>query len=428
VEAVYFKFILSLGLVLIFARIFGELSERYFKQPAVLGELVAGIIISPFLLGGLIHDPIILNFATVHNPFGLQGDFDIMYIIANIAVVILLFQAGVETDIRSFLKQAPTGFAVAFGGVVLPFVGGYFVTRALCPDVGIGGWLFMGAVLTATSIGVTVRILMDMGRLNTPEGTTILVAAVVDDIIGLIILSIVIGLSETGEFEILEAVKIGAIGFAVWFSLLLIGIKLNKYISRFLLNPFKSSGTAPIVALIIGFLVAYLVTLVDLHPVVGAYVAGLIFSACQEKEEIIEKGRPIMLFAAPFFFAYLGMMVDLRLFGAPGAAVLAVLLIVVAMVGKLIGCYIPARFAGKLSHNSGMIVGVGMVPRAEVGLIVAAAGYIAGAISLGLYGAAVAVCVVTTLVTPAMLKPFFKRQLAQVSEPVSGDSNSSNSA
>jgi len=428
VEAVYFKFILSLGLVLIFARIFGELSERYFKQPAVLGELVAGIIISPFLLGGLIHDPIILNFATVHNPFVLQGDFDIMYIIANIAVVILLFQAGVETDIRSFLKQAPTGFAVAFGGVVLPFVGGYFVTRALCPDVGIGGWLFMGAVLTATSIGVTVRILMDMGRLNTPEGTTILVAAVVDDIIGLIILSIVIGLSETGEFEILEAVKIGAIGFAVWFSLLLIGIKLNKYISRFLLNPFKSSGTAPIVALIIGFLVAYLVTLVDLHPVVGAYVAGLIFSACQEKEEIIEKGRPIMLFAAPFFFAYLGMMVDLRLFGAPGAAVLAVLLIVVAMVGKLIGCYIPARFAGKLSHNSGMIVGVGMVPRAEVGLIVAAAGYIAGAISLGLYGAAVAVCVVTTLVTPAMLKPFFKRQLAQVSEPVSGDSNSSNSA
>lgn len=427
-EAVYFKFILSLGLVLIFARIFGELFERYFKQPAVLGELVAGIIISPFLLGGLIHDPIILNFATVHNPFGLQGDFDIMYIIANIAVVILLFQAGVETDIRSFLKQAPTGFAVAFGGVVLPFVGGYFVTRALCPDVGIGGWLFMGAVLTATSIGVTVRILMDMGRLNTPEGTTILVAAVVDDIIGLIILSIVIGLSETGEFEILEAVKIGAIGFAVWFSLLLIGIKLNKYISRFLLNPFKSSGTAPIVALIIGFLVAYLVTLVDLHPVVGAYVAGLIFSACQEKEEIIEKGRPIMLFAAPFFFAYLGMMVDLRLFGAPGAAVLAVLLIVVAMVGKLIGCYIPARFAGKLSHNSGMIVGVGMVPRAEVGLIVAAAGYIAGAISLGLYGAAVAVCVVTTLVTPAMLKPFFKRQLAQVSEPVSGDSNSSNSA
>ncbi len=412
-EAGYFKFILSLGLVLIFARISGELFERYLKQPAVIGELVAGIIISPFLLGGLVfHDPIILNFATVHNPFGLKGDFDIMYVIANIAVVILLFQAGVETDIKSFLKQAPTGFAVAFGGVILPFIGGYFVTRALCPDVGTGGWLFMGVVLTATSIGVTARILMDMGKLNTREGTTILVAAVVDDIICLIILSVVVSASRTGEVEVLEAVKIGAIGFAVWFALLGLGVKLNKLISRFLLSPFKSSGTAPIVALIVGFLVAYLVTLVGLHPVVGAYVAGLMFSACGEKEEIVEKGRTIMLFAAPFFFAYLGMMVDLRLFGAPGVAVLALVLIAVAIIGKVVGCYIPARLSGKLSHSGGMIVGVGMVPRAEVGLIVAAAGYISGAISLGLYGAAVAVSLVTTLVTPSMLKPFFKKQSA----------------
>lgn len=416
-EAVYFKFILSLGLVLIFARIFGELSERYLKQPAVIGELVAGIIISPFLLGGLFFwDPVILNFATVHNPFGMQGDFDIMYIIANIAVVILLFQAGVETDIKSFVKQAPTGFAVAFGGVVLPFIGGYFVTRALCPDAGVIGWLFMGAVLTATSIGVTVRILMDMGKLNTSEGTTILVAAVVDDIIGLIILSVVISASRTGDFKILGAIKIGALGFAAWFALLAIGIKFNKYISKYLLGPFKDSGTAPIVALITGFLVAYLVTLVGLHPVVGAYVAGLMFSACKEREEIMEKGRPIMLFAAPFFFAYLGMMVDLRLFGVSGAAVLAVALIVVAIAGKLVGCYIPARLTGKLSHTGGMIVGVGMVPRAEVGLIVAAAGYVAGAINLGLYGAAVAVSVITTLVTPSMLKPFFEKQSAQASD------------
>ena len=117
-----------------------------------------------------------------------------------------------------------------------------------------------------------------------------------------------------------------------------------------------------------------------------------------------------MLFAAPFFFAYLGMMVNLRLFGAPGVAVLALLLIAVAIIGKLVGCYIPARLNGKLSHNGGMIVGVGMIPRAEVGLIVAAAGYVSGAITLELYGAAVAVSVVTTLVTPSMLKPFFKRQ------------------
>lgn len=410
-EAAYFKFILSLGLVLIFARISGEIFERYLKQPAVLGELVAGIIISPFLLGGIIfHDPIILNFATVHNPFGLQGDFDIMYVLATMAVVILLFQAGVETDIRSFLKQAPTGFAVAFGGVIVPFIGGYFCTMWLVPEIGVSGWLFMGAVLTATSIGVTVRILMDMGRLNTREGTTILVGAVVDDIISLIILSVVIKMASTGELQILEAVKIGAIGFAIWFALLFIGVKFHKYISRFLLQPFKNSGTAPIVALIIGFIIAYLVTLVDLHPVVGAYVAGLMFSACEEKKEIADRVKPIMLFAAPFFFAYLGMMVNLRLFAAPGVAILAVVLILIAIIGKVLGCYAAARSVGKLSHNGSMIVGVGMVPRAEVGLIVAAAGYIAGAITLELYGAAVAVSIVTTLVTPAMLKPFFKKQ------------------
>ncbi len=409
-EIAYFKFILSLGLVLIFARIFGELTERYLKQPPVLGELVAGIIIGPFLLGGFIFDdPIILNFATVHNPFGMVGDFDVMYVIATFAVVILLFQAGVETDTHAFLKQAPTGFAVAFGGVVFPFIGGFFVTKWLAPDVGVGGWLFMGAVLTATSIGLTVRILMDMGRLGTREGVTILVGAVVDDIIGLIILSVVVKMATTGELEIAEAVKVAAIGFAVWFALLFVGVKLHKYISKYVLGPFKKSGTAPIVALILGFIIAYLVTLVDLHPVVGAYVAGLMFSACEEKEEIVEKVRPIMLFAAPFFFAYLGMMVDPRLFAAPGAAVLSVALIIVAILGKMIGCYITARPVGKLSHAGGMIVATGMVPRGEVGLIVAAAGYIAGAISLGLYGAAVAVSVVTTLVTPAMLKPWFKR-------------------
>jgi Kef-type K+ transport system membrane component KefB len=426
-EIAYFKFILSLGLVLIFARIFGELTERYLKQPPVLGELVAGIIIGPFLLGGFIFDdPIILNFATVHNPFGMLGDFDVMYVIATIAVVILLFQAGVETDTHAFLKQAPTGFAVAFGGVVFPFIGGFFVTKLLAPDVGVGGWLFMGAVLTATSIGLTVRILMDMGRLGTREGVTILVGAVVDDIIGLIILSVVVKMATTGELEIAEAVKVAAIGFAVWFALLFVGVKLHKYISAYVLGPFKKSGTAPIVALILGFIIAYLVTLVDLHPVVGAYVAGLMFSACEEKEEIVEKVRPIMLFAAPFFFAYLGMMVDPRLFAAPGAAVLSVTLIIVAILGKMIGCYITARPVGKLSHAGGMIVATGMVPRGEVGLIVAAAGFIAGAISLGLYGAAVAVSVVTTLVTPAMLKPWFKKvplPKAMLSSPEPSDSS-----
>jgi len=410
---IYFKFLLTFGLILLAARIGGELFERYLKQPPVLGELVAGIIISPFALGGLINDPIILNFATIQGAFGLH-EFNVMEVISEIAVVSLLFVAGIETDVGAFLKQGITGALVAVGGVILPFTFGYFITMWLAPEAGLAGWLFVGAALTATSIGVTIRILMEMGKLQTKAGTTILVGAVIDDIIGIVILSIVIGVSSAvkagGELNMihvsLDALKVFAIGVTVWFALLIIGVKLNRYISRFLLNFFRKSGTIPIFALIMGFIIAYLVTLVGLHPVVGAYVAGLMFAATDEREEILDGTRPIMLFLAPFFFCYLGMQVDMRLLW--GGAIIAVVLTIAAVLGKIVGCYIPARFAGKMNHTESMIVGIGMVPRGEVGLIIAGAGLLAGAIGRDLFGAAVAVSVITTLITPAMLKPFFK--------------------
>lgn len=407
---VYFKFILSFALILIAARIGGEVAERYLKQPQVLGELVAGIIISPFALGGLIGDPIILNFATIHGGFGLE-EFHAMEIISEIAVVTLLFVAGLETDVRSFLRYGWTGSSVAVGGVILPFIFGYLIVWALYPQIGSTGFLFMGAVLTATSIGLTVRILMDMRRLQTKEGTTILVGAVIDDIIGIAILSVVISISQTGELDIGHAFQVGAIALAVWLALLLIGVRFHRYISMILLRPFKRSGAMPIVAIIIGFLIAYLVTLVELHPVVGAYVAGLMFAATDEKERILKGIRPIMLFLAPFFFCYLGMQVNLSFFvTAPIIAVIAVILILLAAVGKIIGCYIPARIVGRFSRHSSLVVGVGMVPRGEVGLIIAGAGLLAvGEPFRDLFAAAVLVSIVTTLITPLMLKPLLKK-------------------
>ena len=419
---VYFKFILSFALILIAARIGGEIAERYLKQPPVLGELVAGIIISPFALGGLIFggDPIILNFATVHGGFGLD-EFHAMEIISQIAVVTLLFVAGVETDVRAFLRYGWTGAGVAVGGVILPFALGYLIIWALYSEIGMTGFLFMGAVLTATSIGVTVRILMDMRRLQTKEGITILVGAVIDDIIGIVILSVVISTAQTGELDIGHAFQIGAIGLVAWFALLIVGVRFNKYISMIFLNPFKRSGTMPIVAIIIGFLIAYLVTLAELHPVVGAYVAGLMFAATKEREEILHGIRPIMLFLAPFFFCYLGMQVDLSFFvSAPIIAIIAVILIVLATLGKIIGCYIPARLVGRFSHTSSLMVGVGMVPRGEVGLIIAGAGLLAlGEPFRDLFAAAVLVSIATTLITPVMLKPLFRRAPAAGPEPES---------
>jgi Kef-type K+ transport system membrane component KefB len=265
---------------------------------------------------------------------------------------------------------------------------------------------------------------MDMGKLHTRAGTTILVAAVIDDIIGIIILSVVASIAQTGAVKAGHIAYVTVAGFAVWLLLLFVGVKFHKQISRILLRPFKSSDAMPIVALLVGFLIAYLVTLVDLHPVVGAYVAGLMFSACAEKEEIVEKIRPIMLFLAPFFFCYLGMQVDVPAM-APVAAFAAVL-VVLAVIGKIVGCYIPSKFVGKFSNNEALIVSVGMVPRGEVGLIVAGVGMlIPGALgndemARELFGAAVAVSLFTTLFTPMMIKPFFGRLARQEAKQEAG--------
>lgn len=416
-ELIYFKLILTFGLVLLAARLGGEIAERYFKQPAVIGELVAGIIISPFLLGGILNDPVILNFATISGHFAESGleveNFNPLQIVSEIAVIALLFVAGLETDVRAFVKNAFSGALIAIGGVVLPFILGYFAAMYFFPEIGTVGWLFTGAVLTATSIGITVRILMDMGKLGTREGTIILVAAVIDDILGLVILSVVISMAKTGELSGGSAIITGLIGFGVWLGILLIGYYGHKYISRFILAPFKDSGLMPVTALVFGVLISYGVTLVGLHPVVGAYVAGLMFAATAEREDIIHQTRPIMLFMAPFFFAYLGMQVEL---GAIGAVILpAAVIIILAVVGKIVGCYIPARFVGKCDHKGSLIVGMGMVPRGEVGLIIAGAGLLVGAISRDIFGVAVAVSLVTTLIAPSLLKPLFKKAAAESS-------------
>jgi Kef-type K+ transport system membrane component KefB len=408
----YFKLILTFGLVLIAARIGGEVATRYLKQPAVVGELLAGIIISPFALGGLLNDPVILNFATIDGHLAESGleieGFTPMEIISQIAVIILLFVAGLETDVRSFIRHGFTGAMVAIGGVILPFALGYFGGMYFFPEIGTVGWLFIGAVLTATSIGITVRILMDMGRLSSKEGTIILIAAVVDDIIGLVILSVIVGVAETGDFSLVGALKTGLIGFGLWLALLFIGIYGHKYISRFILEPFKKSGTMPVLALILAVLIAYVVTLVGLHPVVGAYVAGLMLASTVEREEIMAMARPVMLFLSPFFFAYLGMQVDLQLVWA--VIIPAVVLIILATVGKVAGCYFPAKWRGKISRTGALIVSIGMVPRGEVGLIIAGVALTHGIISRDIFGVAVAVSIVTVLITPSMLKPFFRKK------------------
>ncbi|MDK2781385.1 MAG: hypothetical protein PWR13_413 [Archaeoglobi archaeon] len=395
------KFILNIAILLIVARIAGDLTNKYLRQPPVLGELIAGIIIGPYALGSLINDPILLNFGEI----SFNGThFSLLEVMSMIAVIILLFVAGVETDVRKFVRYGKSAGAVAVGGVVFSFLFGYYLT--LLFGYSQVSALFMGAVLTATSVGITVRVLLDIGKIDTPEGITILGAAVIDDVLGIIVLTLVLSLEVGDHVSIGHLLQIAAIAFIFWFAIVAIGLKFSEAISKYILEPFKEHGGMPLIALFIGFIIAYLSTLVHLHPVIGAYAAGLMFAATDEKHEIIQYLHPVYSFFVPLFFVSMGMQVDL--FVLKDVAVFGVVLVVAAIISKIFGCAIFARVSG-FNWLGSVRIGAGMVPRGEVGLITAGAALLEGAISLPMYAAAVAVSMVSTLITPPMLKPLFGR-------------------
>lgn len=413
------QFIFNIALLLIAARIAGDITSKYLKQPAVLGELIAGVIIGPYALGSFLNSPLILNFGEVAFEQVAQAipgahatvvHFTLIDVISMLAVIILLFYAGVETDVKKFIKYGPSAGLVAIGGVVFSFSFGYFLTQWMYPQGGQVAALFMGAVLTATSVGITVRVLMDIGKLDTPEGVTILGAAVIDDVIGIIILALVLSIAAgggEGGIALTGLVKLGATAFIFWFAIVAIGIKFGGLISKYVLGMFDDLYAKAIIALLIGFIIAYVSTFVELHPVIGAYAAGLMFSATADKEVITKHLHGIYAFLVPLFFVSMGMQVDLfQLKDLP--MVYGTLLVLLSFVSKIFGCAIFALPAG-FNTRGAVRVGLGMMPRGEVGLIVAGMGLLEGAIDQPMYVAAVMVSLLSTLATPPLLKPFFEK-------------------
>ena len=257
------RLVIQLAVILIAAKLAGELFERFLNMPAVLGELAAGIAIGPFALGAVdlpylgplfeippdvLHDANLSPIA--HIPESLWA-------IAQVGSIVLLFMAGLETDLRQFLRYARPATLVAIGGVALPFVFGNVLTVAFGYSEGFGDAkaLFIGAVMTATSIGITVRVMSDLRRLGTPEGVTILGAAVLDDVVGILILTVVVGIADTGD------VSVGSIGFVAfktigfWLALTGIGILVSRHISR-LLQGLRVSGAAIALSLALALLAA----------------------------------------------------------------------------------------------------------------------------------------------------------------------------
>ena len=397
-------------MILIAAKLSGEICERFLKIPPVLGELGAGILIGPFALGGVDIPGLGPLFEDLHSAASGTEGFTLpisesLWSIAQIGAIILLFTAGLETNLRQFVRYAGPASIVAVGGSVVPFILGVAVTVAFGYADGFGDpkALFVGAIFTATSIGISVRVLGDLRRLDTAEGVTILAAAVLDDVLGILILTVVLGIAIEGEFSASSTglIALKTIGF--WVALTGLGVLLSKRISA-LFGRFRVSGAAMGLALGLAFLASALAEMFGLAMIIGAFSIGLALSGTDLAHRLEEPLRGVYAALIPIFFVVMGMLVDVTALG--GVWQFGIAATALAIIGKVVGSGVPALFTG-FNLFGAWRIGIGMLPRGEVALIMAGIGVGAGLIRQELFGVAIIVTVVTTMLAPLVLARSF---------------------
>jgi Kef-type K+ transport system membrane component KefB len=397
--------LIGLAAMLIVAKLGGEFLERI-GQPAVLGELIGGIIIGNLVLLGF----------TAAEPLKTDG---VIAALAQIGVILLLFEVGLESDLGQMLEVGWSSLFVAVAGVVAPFVLGWGVSAYFLPNESRLVHVFIGSVLCATSVGITARVLKDLGKLSLRESRIILGAAVIDDVIGLVILAVVMGaVSATiagGTLSFAYIFWIAAKTAAFFLSAFAIGHYAVPHIFRGA-GRLKSRGVLLVLSISFCFSLSWLATKVDLATIVGAFAAGLVledahFELFKERGEhdLRELLEPVTTFLVPIFFVLMGMKVDLRVFARPQLLGFAAALTLAAIVGKQI-CSLAVAERGL----NRLAIGLGMIPRGEVGLIIAgigatlmlpnAAGVAEPVIGPATFGAVVIMVIITTLVTPPLLK------------------------
>ena len=400
--------LIQLSVIIAAAKFAGEITARFLKLPTVLAELGIGVLIGPFALGALpipgfgpLFPVSLINGIPAAIPVSSE-----LFAIAQIGSVILLFAIGLETNLRQFLKYAGPATAVALGGIILPFALGSgatvlfgFANSFLSSEA-----LFMGAIMTATSVGITARVLADLKSLDRPEGVTILAAAVVDDVLGILVLTVVVGASAASSFSAgaLGIVAIKAVGF--WLGLTAIGIWAAPYIER-LINKFHTEGTGLVITLSLAFLAAGAAELAGLAFIIGAFSVGLALSATELAHKVEKELSGIIQFVVPIFFVVMGMLVDVS--SMMNAVVFGIVLSVLAILSKLLGSGAFALVTGFNLLGSTRI-GVGMIPRGEVALIIAGIGLSQGIIGQNLFGVSIMMTIITTLIAPIILVPLLK--------------------
>ena len=371
---------LAFAAALVGAKLFGELAERL-GQPAVLGELLAGVILGPSVIG-------------------LVPLSDAVLELAEIGVVLLLFEVGLETDLGELARVGAPAIAVALAGMLLPFVGGYAITLALgYPTLTA---TFVGAALTATSIGITARVLSELQVLATREGQIILGAAVVDDVLGLIVLAIVSKVAGGGQVGAATIVKSAALAIGFVVAALVVGIPLGHRLMR-VVERTKVRGVLGALSVAFALLVAWAAKAAESAPIVGAFAAGMALARTNRRHDIDHALKPVVDIFAPVFFVYVGAEVDVRMLNPAvadnrPALILGLLLTVIGFLGKF-----AAGFCawGKVRRA---FIGAGMVPRGEVGLIFASVGLSTKALPEPVFVSVLVAVFLTTFVAPPLLK------------------------
>lgn len=387
------QFFFTLAIILIAAKLAGEVAIRA-GQPAVLGELLGGVLLGSSVFG------VIPSGGELHNVLGL---------LAEIGVVILLFEIGLETDLREMFRVGGAAITVALVGVLAPFLLGYGTWMVMTADGGSVA-VFVGATLTATSVGITSRVLADLGQMSSREARIILGAAIVDDILGLVILAIVSGLA-TGA-----ALSAGSIAFkfVVAVGFLVVAVVLGRWFMPrvfSVLERMQVRGVLFVAAFAFVLALAALASSVGSALIIGAFAAGVILSSTNHFDLITRHIHPLSDIFAPIFFVYVGSSVNVDLLNpaaadfAPQTLVLAGALLVVAVLGKLLSGYSIGWRGEKINR---LAVGVGMVPRGEVGLIFAHVGLDTGVVDVAAFNALVIVVMLTTFIAPPLLKVLFR--------------------
>ncbi len=387
--------IISLGILLFAAKLMAELFHRI-KLPIVLGELLAGIIVGPFALGGLYlvdGEPLVSLNETVRH-------------VGEIAAIVILFIAGLHITPREFLKGGAAAFTVGSLGVIVPFLVGYYVFTAF--GVEALQATLIATALTATSIAISIQVLTELGRMHAPEARLILGAAIVDDILAIAVLSVVTTMVQTGNL----APNIVDITFLI---LKILGIFAALLLATIFIIPrvlhverlWKSKGSVEGITTASFFAAAGIAAAVGLSPIVGAFAVGMAVASTRVIKQMEGYVSKLEIIFAPLFFAIIGAQVDLRGINV-NVLYLAGIIVAVAIVTKLAGCGLPAMIFLK-NKGKAMKVGIGMISRGEVGLIVAGVGVSSGALTNDIYTTVIIMVALTTIITPVWLKVAYRK-------------------